>query len=249
MGVTYYGYRYYDPMTGRWPSRDPIGEEGGINLYGFVENDGVNRLDYLGQFGLSYTPPPNSSVTPFELGIEWLTGLGPRHRDFKDGDAFAEQMRSHNHIQTKIKEVTNTVTGKCNSDCKYTGPYSPPTSTSSYNLGGVEGVAKYLGDYSNLLTFGAFGNLAVTFTGSYGATFTVKNIDCCKNTADLEIVMNNRSHAASALRPPVLGYTDWWQTHIAPRVNQLFQSGPGSPTTQKVTLTETLTLSSDCPTK
>ena len=24
----YYGYRYYDPVTGRWPSRDPIGEAG-----------------------------------------------------------------------------------------------------------------------------------------------------------------------------------------------------------------------------
>ena len=24
-----YGYRYYDPATGRWPSRDPIGEVGG----------------------------------------------------------------------------------------------------------------------------------------------------------------------------------------------------------------------------
>jgi RHS repeat-associated protein len=46
--VTVYGYRYYDPLTGRWPSRDPIEEEGGINLYGFVGNDGVNRLDYLG---------------------------------------------------------------------------------------------------------------------------------------------------------------------------------------------------------
>ncbi len=44
----YYGYRYYDPVTGRWPSRDPIGEEGGISLYGFVENDGVNKSDLLG---------------------------------------------------------------------------------------------------------------------------------------------------------------------------------------------------------
>jgi RHS repeat-associated protein len=44
----YYGYRYYDPVTGRWPSRDPIGEEGGINLYGFVGNNGVNRWDRLG---------------------------------------------------------------------------------------------------------------------------------------------------------------------------------------------------------
>jgi RHS repeat-associated protein len=32
MGVTYYGYRWYDPHTGRWPSRDPIEERGGLNL-------------------------------------------------------------------------------------------------------------------------------------------------------------------------------------------------------------------------
>ena len=48
-GLIYYGYRYYDPVNGRWTSRDPIGEYGGINLYGFVGNDGVNRLDRLGQ--------------------------------------------------------------------------------------------------------------------------------------------------------------------------------------------------------
>ncbi|MFZ9938074.1 MAG: RHS repeat-associated core domain-containing protein, partial [Luteolibacter sp.] len=35
-GLYYYGYRYYDPVTGRWPSRDPIEEEGGLNLYGFL---------------------------------------------------------------------------------------------------------------------------------------------------------------------------------------------------------------------
>ena len=46
--VSYYGYRYYDAVTGRWPSRDPIEEEGGINLYGFVGNDGVNKWDFLG---------------------------------------------------------------------------------------------------------------------------------------------------------------------------------------------------------
>ena len=50
-GVYYYGYRYYDPATGRWPSRDPIQERGGVNLYGFVGNDGVNYWDYLGMVG------------------------------------------------------------------------------------------------------------------------------------------------------------------------------------------------------
>jgi integrase/recombinase XerD len=48
MHVACYGYRYMDPLTGRWPSRDPIGERGGLNLYGFVGNDGVNQVDVLG---------------------------------------------------------------------------------------------------------------------------------------------------------------------------------------------------------
>ena len=38
------------PASGRpfWPSRDPIEEHGGLNLYGMVGNDAVNRWDYLG---------------------------------------------------------------------------------------------------------------------------------------------------------------------------------------------------------
>jgi RHS repeat-associated protein len=51
-GVTYYGYRYYDPVTGRWPSRDPIEERGGLNLYGFVGNNVVNKFDLLGLFDI-----------------------------------------------------------------------------------------------------------------------------------------------------------------------------------------------------
>ena len=47
-GFCYYGYRYYDPMTGRWQSRDPIEENGGFNLYGFIGNNGVDKWDILG---------------------------------------------------------------------------------------------------------------------------------------------------------------------------------------------------------
>ena len=38
-----------------WPARDPIEEEGGVNLYGFVGNDPISRID---KFGLE------SSTTP-----------------------------------------------------------------------------------------------------------------------------------------------------------------------------------------
>ncbi len=46
--LVYYGYRYYSPALGRWLSRDPIEEKGGLNLYGFVNNDPVNKWDLLG---------------------------------------------------------------------------------------------------------------------------------------------------------------------------------------------------------
>jgi RHS repeat-associated protein len=43
-----YKYRDYDAVSGRWPSRDPIGEWGGINLYEFVVNSPVSLIDILG---------------------------------------------------------------------------------------------------------------------------------------------------------------------------------------------------------
>jgi hypothetical protein len=64
-GFLYYGYRYYDPSTGRWPNRDPINELGfnllignpdGFNfdeeknLYAFVHNDPLNKIDPDGRW-------------------------------------------------------------------------------------------------------------------------------------------------------------------------------------------------------
>ena len=47
-GMFFYGFRYYDPQTGRWPNRDPIEEWGGLNLYGFVLNNGIDYVDVFG---------------------------------------------------------------------------------------------------------------------------------------------------------------------------------------------------------
>ena len=47
-GVSFYGYRYYKPELGRWINRDPIGEEGGLNVYGFVQNRATIAYDHLG---------------------------------------------------------------------------------------------------------------------------------------------------------------------------------------------------------
>ncbi len=47
-GFAYYGYRFYNPELGRWLNGDPIGEQGGINLYAMAGNDAVNHVDVLG---------------------------------------------------------------------------------------------------------------------------------------------------------------------------------------------------------
>jgi RHS repeat-associated protein len=47
-GLVYYGYRFYDPANGRWINRDPIGENGGLNLYGMLGSDLINAYDLFG---------------------------------------------------------------------------------------------------------------------------------------------------------------------------------------------------------
>ena len=44
-------YRAYAPEVGRWINRDPIGEDGGINLFGYVNGDPVNKTDPFGLYG------------------------------------------------------------------------------------------------------------------------------------------------------------------------------------------------------
>jgi len=48
LGLYYYGYRYYAPEMGAWLSRDPMEEAGGMNLYVFSRNNGINYSDVLG---------------------------------------------------------------------------------------------------------------------------------------------------------------------------------------------------------
>ncbi len=47
---------YYDPSVQRWINRDPIGEEGGANLYGFVANGPIDLADVAGLVPNQYWP-------------------------------------------------------------------------------------------------------------------------------------------------------------------------------------------------
>ena len=48
LGLSQTAQAFYNPTTGRWLNRDPIEEAGGLNQYGFVENNPANQVDVLG---------------------------------------------------------------------------------------------------------------------------------------------------------------------------------------------------------
>jgi len=70
----YYGYRSYNPSTGRWLSRDPIEERGGENVYCFVSNVPVLSWDYLGM-GVNLAPfnghVANRSKATLTISGDW----------------------------------------------------------------------------------------------------------------------------------------------------------------------------------
>ena len=54
------GTRLYEPTIGRWCSRDPLEEDGGMALYAFLENNSPNAVDPDGGFSfLVQTLPPD----------------------------------------------------------------------------------------------------------------------------------------------------------------------------------------------
>ncbi len=111
MQVAWYGYRYYDPVTGRWPSRDPIGESGGVNLYGFVKNNAVFRIDWLGlDSGLPDVPTSKDHLKP-EFG----------GNDGRENYTQYFNLRFPNQVQFQTKRATARVQSELRNLCEHSG--------------------------------------------------------------------------------------------------------------------------------
>jgi RHS repeat-associated protein len=65
-GFYYMRARYYDPEVGRFISEDPIGFEGGINLYAYASNNPILLID---PFGLRETSTYPRFVSNFSVSI------------------------------------------------------------------------------------------------------------------------------------------------------------------------------------
>ena len=79
-GLIYYGQRYYSPSMGRFINKDPIEERGGLNLYGFCGNNGVNSYDMLGR---------DAFMIIDDYG-QWWEGDGPTGEQLQRGKMAAQ---------------------------------------------------------------------------------------------------------------------------------------------------------------
>ncbi|MDO4410209.1 MAG: RHS repeat-associated core domain-containing protein [Akkermansia sp.] len=75
LSLVYYNYRHYNPADGRWINRDPIAEQGGRNLYAFVENL-CHSIDFRGLNEIIVSGGCN--LNPYGLNvytIYWYTDM------------------------------------------------------------------------------------------------------------------------------------------------------------------------------
>lgn len=171
-------------------------------------------------------------ASPWQVGYEWATGTGPREHHFRGADPFTRELRKHDHIEETRGLIAG---GLANHSLSLNRPYSNP-----YNLGGFSGVPKYIRDYSTLLTGGLTGNIAVTYLGSYELHYEILSIDEESGTARVHFNVFNASTIGSGIRPPVIGYTQWWSNNVAKPLNNYFSSGAFSTTTQTFDWDETI---------
>jgi RHS repeat-associated protein len=75
-GLHYNWNRYYDPSTGRYITPDPIGLAGGLNLFSYVQNNPINRIDPRGLIEVQIGPD--------------IPDIGPLDPDFNKFDVLPD---------------------------------------------------------------------------------------------------------------------------------------------------------------
>jgi len=186
--LLYYGFRYYDAETGRWPSRDPIEEWGGLNLYGFVRNNPIRYVDNLGN-SIVETIPGLIGVRPPSVWDDYDGGFGAPSeintlKDLNDyyrsgaggsvpaGQGLYDNMRSNSSYQGKVLNVNSTdpksVIKRVKDKLKQqTGCEGTITNAS----GSTVGLGSWLGSYQLEITY------SIEWTRSGGSMSGGGNID------------------------------------------------------------------------
>ncbi len=100
IGLYCCGARFYSPTLGRFMQPDPIGQAGGLNIYGYCHNDPINMCDPSGLDDTSDNlqdyahspglPPTGSNIPGNATAASFLSIImGSAPKEAQDGDLYA----------------------------------------------------------------------------------------------------------------------------------------------------------------
>ena len=126
-GLLYYGFRFYVPPLGRFANRDPIGEQGGNNIYVFVGNEPVDRFDRFGLLGADPSTYQLTFTTDKLIGFDPVTSFGWPHPTYYHMSGTG----NHDDYTQETKLLYDWGAGLCNTP--FGAPVSPHMSISARN--------------------------------------------------------------------------------------------------------------------
>ncbi len=198
-GMLYYGYRYYSPEMGRWVNRDPIEESGGVNLYGMVGNDAVNRWDYLGLANITAGSADNIDTTISDFvngGISnnWLfESSHPVSKRFESHKALKPIMDSYKALDKNLCDNGHSMLMSGTLHQRVSTQFTATISDFAND------VATGLGYFGEGLGHGDHG---INAFGSFHVLADL-HLECCSQKKWLIITISNTWSMDSLLRNPI----------------------------------------------
>jgi RHS repeat-associated protein len=163
-GTYYYRYRSYAVAMGRWLSRDPIGEDGGVNLYGMVGNSSVGSTDVLGLQECEHgqiKDPGCIQAAELQYSIAVTTANNNYANAIKNAELTYENDVNNARVSRDTEgEAVNAAYLACGFACAWTGP-GIPACLAACTAAAVSGHAAVRLNYRRALTH-AKNNLNIT---------------------------------------------------------------------------------------